>query len=297
MTEEQQRGIGEELQKARIEKGLTLDDIQAQTKIQKRYLQAIENDQLDQLPGQFYERAFTRQYAATVGLDADSLLESHEIIAPTVAPDLDKSRVDADNVTRAGMHRQEESTIEKASVMMPKVILAIVALIVVIVVWAFVANFAGKAKQEPANNSQVSVATSKVASSSSETSATSTSKKQKEKQASSASEKPKTEVAPASVAGTTSTFAVKVPVNEARKLKITGRGASWTQVTNNAGVVLYSGTIQAGETHEVDIPSDNTFVTLQTGNANNLTLQFNGIDAPLNNTGLVWRAVFNVAQK
>ncbi len=126
MTENTSRTVGEELQAARLDKGLSLDDIQATTKIQKRYLAAIENGQFDQLPGAFYERAFTRQYAAAVGVDADELIKKHEgDVAPALAatepvPDMSNARVDADNITRTGMHRAEESAIEKTRGLIPK---------------------------------------------------------------------------------------------------------------------------------------------------------------------------------
>jgi len=69
--------IGEILKDARIEQGYTLDDLQQITKIQKRYLQAIENGNNEILPGRFYERAFIKQYADIVGLDGEQLLEEH----------------------------------------------------------------------------------------------------------------------------------------------------------------------------------------------------------------------------
>lgn len=69
-------GIGEKLREAREAHGYTLDDIQNKTKIQKRYLQAIEDERYDILPGKFYARAFMREYALTVGLDPAVLLES-----------------------------------------------------------------------------------------------------------------------------------------------------------------------------------------------------------------------------
>lgn len=69
--------IGEILKEARIEQGYTLDDLQQTTKIQKRYLQAIEDGNVDILPGRFYARAFVKQYADIVGLDGEELLAEH----------------------------------------------------------------------------------------------------------------------------------------------------------------------------------------------------------------------------
>lgn len=66
--------IGELLREARMNKGLSLDDIQEKTKIQKRYLQAIEDGDYNALPGRFYARAFIKEYAQAVDLDAAHLL-------------------------------------------------------------------------------------------------------------------------------------------------------------------------------------------------------------------------------
>src|SRR5690625_1771112 len=68
-------GIGEKLREAREANGFTLEDIQEKTKIQKRYLQAIEQENYEALPGKFYARAFIKEYAQIVGLNANLLLE------------------------------------------------------------------------------------------------------------------------------------------------------------------------------------------------------------------------------
>src|SRR5699024_10428986 len=52
--------------------------IQAETKIQKRYLVAIEQDDFNALPGKFYARAFIKEYAQAVGLDPDEVLQGFD---------------------------------------------------------------------------------------------------------------------------------------------------------------------------------------------------------------------------
>ncbi|HWO53264.1 MAG TPA: RodZ domain-containing protein [Paenibacillus cookii] len=74
--------LGQQLREARLQKGMSLDDVQEMTKIRKRYLEAIEAGDYKVLPGSFYVRAFIKTYAETVGLDPDLLLEGHKQEAP-----------------------------------------------------------------------------------------------------------------------------------------------------------------------------------------------------------------------
>lgn len=76
--------IGETLKNARQEKGYTLDDLQQMTKIQKRYLAAIEDGNHDVLPGSFYARAFIKQYADSVGLNGEELINNHMDSLPQI---------------------------------------------------------------------------------------------------------------------------------------------------------------------------------------------------------------------
>lgn len=73
--------LGEHLKRAREEKQISLDEIQELTKIQKRYLQAIENGDFDKLPGAFYTKAFIKSYAEALGLNYEALIQEfgHEL--------------------------------------------------------------------------------------------------------------------------------------------------------------------------------------------------------------------------
>jgi cytoskeletal protein RodZ len=68
-------GVGNNLREARGRRKLSLEDVEAATKIRGRYLQAIEDEDWDQLPSDTYARAFIRTYAALLGLDGDRLAE------------------------------------------------------------------------------------------------------------------------------------------------------------------------------------------------------------------------------
>lgn len=67
--------LGKTLKEAREKKGYGIEDIHNITKIQKRYLEAIEEGNIDALPGHFYARAFIKSYAEAVGLDPGMVLE------------------------------------------------------------------------------------------------------------------------------------------------------------------------------------------------------------------------------
>jgi cytoskeletal protein RodZ len=61
--------VGERLRAAREEKGLSLDDVAAQTRIPRRHLESIENADWDALPAPTYTTGFAKSYASAVGLD------------------------------------------------------------------------------------------------------------------------------------------------------------------------------------------------------------------------------------
>jgi cytoskeleton protein RodZ len=61
--------VGQRLKAAREEKGLSLEDVAAQTRIPQRHLESIETAEWDKLPAPTYTVGFAKSYASSVGLD------------------------------------------------------------------------------------------------------------------------------------------------------------------------------------------------------------------------------------
>jgi cytoskeleton protein RodZ len=70
--------LGQELKRAREERGISLHDVANRTHIGVRFLQAIESDSYDILPGGVFNRAFVRKFAQQVGLDEEQALKLYE---------------------------------------------------------------------------------------------------------------------------------------------------------------------------------------------------------------------------
>ncbi len=66
--------FGEKLKRERELRGISLREIADGTKISVRFLQALEEDRVEALPGGLFPRAFARQYALFLGLDAERIV-------------------------------------------------------------------------------------------------------------------------------------------------------------------------------------------------------------------------------
>jgi cytoskeleton protein RodZ len=87
-------GVGIKLRDARARRKLSLQEAEEATKIRARYLQAIENEHWDELPGDTYARAFIRTYGALLGLDGDRLAEEQRQLRGSARPGERLPRVD-----------------------------------------------------------------------------------------------------------------------------------------------------------------------------------------------------------
>jgi cytoskeletal protein RodZ len=66
--------IGAKLRQERLSQGVGVEDISRETRITARYLEAIENEEFEILPGVVFTRNFLRQFALFLKLDPDPLL-------------------------------------------------------------------------------------------------------------------------------------------------------------------------------------------------------------------------------
>jgi len=69
--------VGQELKRERELRGISLKEIADSTKINIRFLRALEEDRLDMLPEKFFTRGIIRTYAKYLGLDEQGILNTY----------------------------------------------------------------------------------------------------------------------------------------------------------------------------------------------------------------------------
>lgn len=70
-------GLGEILQKKRLEKNLTIEDVEEKIKVRKKYIKALEREDFDSLPAKVYTQGFIKSYSRLLGLDENNILEMY----------------------------------------------------------------------------------------------------------------------------------------------------------------------------------------------------------------------------
>lgn len=79
--------FGERLRQQRELRGISLEEIVATTKIGRRLLKALEDEQFDLLPGGIFNKAYVRAYAKCVGLNEDEAVAEYLEAAQEPPPD------------------------------------------------------------------------------------------------------------------------------------------------------------------------------------------------------------------
>ena len=65
------------LRRIRLSLGIELDEIASITKINERFLEAIEGDRFDGLPSPVYVRGFVKEFAKCLGVDPGEVVASY----------------------------------------------------------------------------------------------------------------------------------------------------------------------------------------------------------------------------
>jgi cytoskeletal protein RodZ len=71
------QSIGERLKKTREKQGVTLDEVCVNTKVAVRFLEAIEADKFEKLPGGIFNKGFIRAYAQHLGINDDEAVADY----------------------------------------------------------------------------------------------------------------------------------------------------------------------------------------------------------------------------
>jgi len=78
--------IGERLSQERQAKGLSIEDVSRATKIQPKYIQALEQEDFCYFSAPVYLKGFLRTYAQYLGLDLEEILSSYREIENSLKP-------------------------------------------------------------------------------------------------------------------------------------------------------------------------------------------------------------------
>ncbi|NIB84460.1 helix-turn-helix domain-containing protein [Streptococcus oralis subsp. tigurinus] len=167
MIRMRKKTIGEVLRLARINQGLSLEELQEKTEIQLHFLEAMEADDFDLLPSTFYARSFLRKYAWAVELDERIVLDAYDSGSM-----ITYEEVDVDEEDLSGRRRSNK----KKTSYLPLFYFVLFALSILIFVTYYVWNYIQtQPSPSSANYSVVNSTSSTTSSSSSSSSQTSSS--------------------------------------------------------------------------------------------------------------------------
>lgn len=273
--------IGQRLHDLRVEKGLSIDDIQARTKIQKRYLINIEQGEFDQLPGEFYVRAFIKQYIQALGYDSKEFFATVEKDLPETKPDTYvENSIDnkSDEVKRTTNNKKGMWKNYLPHVLTTLAIIIVLALVVFI----FSRVFAKPASSNNGDN-QVIMTSRSQSESSSESQISSSSESQLISSESSVSSSSISSGSYGIKLSGANQYTASKLTEAAHSLVLKSKGqAVWLGVTVN-GSMTWQGTLSANQSQVVSLPQNATTMVINSGNIGTTQLILNNQEVPLEN--------------
>src|SRR5579864_7817850 len=121
--------FGDKLRREREMRGITLAEIAESTKISKRCLKALEEEQFEVLPGGVFNRGFVRAYAHFLGINEEEAVADYIAASNEQEPPEDRFPLEIHEKPNAPPLNPKRSVVP--------VLLAVVALVLVVGGWAF----------------------------------------------------------------------------------------------------------------------------------------------------------------
>jgi cytoskeleton protein RodZ len=238
--------IGETLAAAREERGLTVRQVSDVTRLRPTLISALECDDFEAAGGAVYARGHIRSIARVVGADPDALVAQFDAEHVPDEPSVTE-------VFEAETRTRRERRGPNWTAAMAAALVAAIAVLGFQVISRSSSNGGGG---QPVARDTPTVSDSLTPSSSDTSSST-----------------PSASATP-SPSNSDSTIA-QLPSNEVTlRMSIVGT-ASWVQVTNGSGAVLYTGTLTTGQTKYF---RDSKSLSVVVGNAAAVDLVVNGQD-------------------
>lgn len=267
--------LGKRLVEAREEKGMSLEDLQTVTKIQKRYLLAIEQGNYDIIPGKFYVRAFIKQYAEAVGLNPEQLFEEFRKDVPSTYND-----EVSDKLSNIKPQRELPKPASKVLELLPTILIIggiIVVIAIIYVIVQAVNHDSGQknnqaAPQQSESKYEVSEDSSLAKDQKKKEKATSDDKEKSSKKDDSSKDDETVSLKATNTEGSTTTY--EVSGADEMELTISASQASWLRVRDESGKVLKMGELKDGESFKTDL-SDLSQVDIRLGNASGIDIKVN----------------------
>lgn len=274
--------IGAKLRQARLDKHISLDELQQITKIQKRYLEAIESERFEALPGTYYVRTFIRQYAAAVGEDGDRLVAVYEGKESLEAPLPKRPEPETVSGSRKAMHVAEKTgsfTIRY----LPMILLGLVALTIIGIVGYMMWQDRTADSMIQSTSSSVVVENSAQQKESQTTSESVQSSESSVEETTTSTSQPTEEMTIVRESATQSDTVIAITKAKGPiTLEFTGLDAPcWVGVTVN-GTSTYQHTLQAKEVQTTILPENANNATITLGASMNVTMKANGKDVDFN---------------
>lgn len=121
--------FGDNLRRERELRGVTLAEISESTKISKRWLQALEDEQFELLPGGVFNRGFVRAYAHFLGLNEDQSVADYVVASNEQPPPEDLFPLE--------IHEKPDAPRQKPRRSLVPLLLAVFAVVLAVGGWTF----------------------------------------------------------------------------------------------------------------------------------------------------------------